>query len=278
MSNVTVRGVSESAFQVRTHIRMIEGRLFNSGSREIVVGKAVQGGFEGTNIGEKIKFANDQWTIVGIFSADGSAFESELWGDSRQLQAAFNRQNTVSTLTLTLSGDASVEDIKKAFESDRRLAQYEPKTEIKFYQEQSELLAQFIGALGTAVTFIFSFGAIIGAVITMYTAVSNRTQEIGTLRALGFRRKSVLFSFLIESVLLAAAGGVVGIVLASVLQFFSISTMNFNSFSELSFAFSLSPDIVINSMIFAVMMGVVGGFFPSIRAARLKIVDALRNE
>lgn len=278
MSNVTVRGVGEAALEVRPHIQVVEGRMFNSGSREIVVGRAVRQGFEGTNLGEKIKFANDEWLIVGVFAADGSSFESEVWGDSRQLQAAFNRDNTVSTITLTLQDGSTVDDLRKAFEADRRLVQYEAKTEIKFYKEQSELLAQFIAALGTAVTFIFSFGAIIGAVITMYTAVANRTQEIGTLRALGFRRKSVLFGFLLESVLLAAAGGVVGVGIASILQFYSISTINFNSFSELSFAFALSPDIVLNSMIFAIVMGIAGGFFPAVRAARLKIVDALRNE
>lgn len=278
MSNVTVRGVGESVMQVRRHVRMDEGRMFNPGSREVVVGKAVAGGFDATQIGSQIKFASDLWTVVGVFSADGSAFESEIWGDSRQLQAAFNRQNTVSTLTLTLKEDATIDDLKKAFEGDRRLTQYEPKTETKFYREQSEALATFINYLGIAVTIIFSFGAIVGAIITMYTAVANRTQEIGTLRSLGFRRKSVLFTFLLESVLISAVGGVAGIAIASVLQFYSISTINFNSFSELSFAFALSPDIVLTSMLFAIFMGVIGGFFPSVRAARLKIVDALRNE
>lgn len=278
MSNVTIRGVDETAFKVRPHAKIMDGKMFNPGTREIVVGKAVHSGFAGTDIGERIKIANDYWTIVGVMSAEGSAFESEIWGDSKQLQAAFNRQNSISTLTFRMTDQASIDEIKKAFESDRRLVQYEPKTEIKFYKEQSEMLAAFLKALGTAVTFIFSFGAIIGAVITMYTAVANRTTEIGTLRALGFRRRSVLFSFLVESVFLAIIGGIGGVALAAFLQFFSISTINFNSFSELSFAFSLSPPIIINAMIFSVFMGIIGGFFPSIRAARLKIVDALRNE
>ncbi len=278
LSNVTVRGVGETALHVRPHVSLSEGNMFQTGSREIVVGKSVRDLFAGTNIGDRIKIAGDMWTIVGVISAQGGAFESEIWGDSRQLQAAFNRQNTVSTVTFRMTDDAKFEDLEKAFEQDRRLVQYEPKTEIKFYREQSELLASFISALGTAVTFIFSFGAIIGAVITMYTAVANRTTEIGTLRALGFRRRSVLFSFLIESVLLALVGGAAGVLLASWLRFFSLSTINFNSFSELSFTFALSAGIVVDAMVFALFMGLIGGFFPSVRAARLKIVDALRNE
>lgn len=277
MSNVSVRGVDPAAFQLRPQIKMIEGNTFNSGSREVIVGKAIIERFDGAQLGSRIKFANDEWTVVGVMDANGTAFESEIWGDAKQLQAAFNRQNSVSTMAVRLADGVSIESFKKAFDEDKRLNQYEPKTEVAFYKEQSQGLATFISVLGTAITIIFSMGAIIGAVITMHTAVATRTTEIGTLRALGFKRRSVLSSFQLETLIISATGGAVGVALASFLQFFSISTINFNSFSELAFSFSLSTDIVINSMMFALIMGFVGGFFPSIRAARLKIVDALRN-
>jgi ABC-type lipoprotein release transport system permease subunit len=277
MSNISVRGVEPSAFELRPYIKLIEGRMFNTGSREIIVGTSVTQRFVGAKMGDKIKFANDEWTIVGVMDAKGSSFESEIWGDATQLQAAFNRANTVSTMTVQMADGVTIDEFKKAFEADRRINMYEPKTEIKFYQEQSEALATFIGVLGTAITIIFSIGAIVGAVITMYTAVATRTTEIGTLRALGFRRRSVLASFLLEALLLSASGGVLGVTLASFLQFFTISTINFNSFSELTFSFAISQDIVINSMAFALIMGFLGGFFPSVRAARLNIVDSLRN-
>lgn len=277
MSNVSVRGVDPAAFKLRQQIKIIDGSMFNAGSREVIVGKAITDRFDGARMGSKIKFANDEWTVVGVMDADGTAFESEIWGDAKQLQAAFNRQNSVSTMAVRLADGVSIESFKKAFDEDKRLNQYEPKTEVTFYKEQSEGLATFIAVLGTAITIIFSLGAIIGAVITMHTAVATRTTEIGTLRALGFKRRSVLGSFMIETLLISAAGGAVGVALASFLQFFTISTVNFNSFSELAFSFSLSADIAVNSMIFALVMGFIGGFFPSIRAARLKIVDALRN-
>lgn len=277
LSNITVRGVEPTAITLRPNIRIIEGRMFNTGSREVIVGTSVTERFLGARMGDKIKFANDYWTIVGVMDAKGSAFESEVWGDARQLQAAFNRGNSASTMNVRMADGVTIEEFKQAFENDKRLSQFEPKTEIKFYKEQSEALATFITWLGMAITIIFSFGAVIGAIITMYTAVANRITEIGTLRALGFRRRSVLGSFLLETIFISLTGGVFGILLASLLQFFTISTMNFNSFSELAFSFSLSPLIIIIAFGFSILMGLIGGFFPSIRAARLKIVDALRN-
>ncbi len=244
--------------------------------RELVVGKSINKKFDGTEIGNKIKFAGDQWTIVGIFEANGSGFESEFWGDAQQLLNAFNRGNSVSTLTLKLDDINNFEQFKKAFETDKRLLPFEPKIEQKYFEEQSELLAGFIRILGIFITIIFSFGATIGAMITMYAAVANRTVEIGTLRALGFRRKSILTAFLFESLLIAVIGGVIGIFLASFLQFFSISTLNWSSFAELAFSFSLNPSIIVSSLVFAIFMGLLGGFLPSVRAARLNIVSALR--
>ncbi len=170
----------------------------------------------------------------------------------------------------------TLNEFKKQFEFDRRLQQFEPKIEQKYFEEQSEFMAAFIRIIGIVITVIFSFGAMIGAMITMYAAVANRTVEVGTLRALGFKRRSILVVFLIESLVIAITGGVIGIFLASFLQFFNISTLNFQSFSELAFSFSLSPSIIITSLIFAILMGIIGGFLPSVRASRLKIVNALR--
>lgn len=276
MSNVTVRGVSDVIFELRPQVKIIEGQMFNFGLRELIVGSGVTGKFKGAAIGDEVKFAGDSWKIVGIFDSDGSGFDSEMWGDSGQLLNAFNRGNTISSMTLKLDDANNFNDFKKQFEFDKRLQQFEPKIEQKYFEEQSEFMAAFIRIIGIVITIIFSFGAMIGAMITMYAAVANRTVEVGTLRALGFKRRSILVVFLIESLVIAITGGVIGIFLASFLQFFNISTLNFQSFSELAFSFSLSPSIIITSLIFSVAMGIIGGFLPSVRAARLKIVNALR--
>jgi ABC-type antimicrobial peptide transport system permease subunit len=276
VSNVTVRGVSDVIFELRPQVKIIEGRMFNFGLRELIVGSGVTGRFIGAKIGDEVKFAGDNWKIVGVFDSEGSGFDSEMWGDSEQLLNAFNRGNTVSSMTLKLDDVNNFKDFKKQFEFDKRLQQFEPKIEQQFFEEQSELMANFIRILGIFITVIFSFGATIGATITMYAAVANRTVEVGVLRAIGYKRRSILIVFLIESLVIALSGGVIGIFLASFLQFFNISTLNFGSFAELSFNFSLSPSIVISSLIFAVLMGIIGGFLPSVRAARLNIVNALR--
>ncbi len=277
VSNITVRGVSKMVYQLRPQVKIISGRLFNPSLRELIVGKSINKKFEGTNIGDKIKFAGDEWTIVGIFEANGSGFESEFWGDYQQLLNAFNRGNSVSTLTLKLDDMKNFDAFKNIFETDKRLLPFEAKIEQKYFEEQSELLAGFIRILGIFITVIFSFGATIGAMITMYAAVANRTVEIGTLRSLGFNRRSILFAFLTESLLIALIGGAIGVFLASFLQFFSISTLNWNSFAELAFSFSLNPTIIISSLLFAIMMGLLGGFLPSVRASRLNILSALRG-
>lgn len=277
MSNIALRGVSPEIFKLRPQIKIAEGRMINTGAREIIAGASVAKQFQGAKIGDRVKFAGDFWPVVGIFDAGGSGFDSELWGDAKQLLDAYNRGTSVSTMTVKLEDKSKFEEFKSNFTSDRRLQYFEPKVESKYFEEQSEAMAMFISMLGTFVTVIFSLGATIGALITMYASVANRTTEIGTLRALGFRRSHVLSAFMIESLLMALVAGSAGIVLASGLQFFSISTLNFQTFSQLEFKFSLSPDIVITSVIFSLAMGFLGGFLPSIRAARLKIVDALRN-
>jgi len=277
MSNLTVRGVSLQFNKLHPQIKIKEGRIFNPSLRELIVGDAVTSKFAGAQIGNEIKFAGDNWKIVGIFESNGSGFDSELWGDSDQLLNAFHRGSSVSTITFKMNNINNFDQLTKEFETDRRLLQFEPKIEQKYYEEQSQFLASFIRILGTFITVIFSFGAIIGAMITMYAAVANRTIEIGTMRSLGFSRRSILTAFLIESFIISLIGCGIGLFIASFLQFFRISTLNFNSFSDLSFSFALSPSIVFSSIIFALVMGFCGGFLPSVRAARLNIVNALRG-
>lgn len=277
LSNVTVRAVSPEARFLRPQIKLVEGKWFNPGLKELVIGESVQKNFTNMAIGSKIRISGENWTITGIFDTDGSGFDSEIWADAKEMLNALNRGNSVSTLTLKLDDIENFEKFKMAFAADRRLTQFEVKGEQQFFEEQSESLAMFIKVLGIFITVIFSFGATIGAMITMYTSVANRTVEIGTMRSLGFSRRSILTAFLIESLLIALTGGLIGIFFASFMQFFQISTINFNSFAELSFKFALNPDIIVSSLIFAVVMGFLGGFLPSVRAARMKIVNALRS-
>lgn len=277
MSNITVRGVSPHVYKLREQVKLVEGRLFNPSLRELIVGKSINKKFNNADIGSKIKFAGDTWTVVGIFEASGSGFESEVWGDAKQLLSSFNRGASVSTMTLKLDDMNNFAAFAKEFDTDKRLLQFEPKIEQKFFEEQSELLAGFIRVLGIFITVIFSFGATIGAMITMYSAVANRTVEIGTMRSLGFSRRNILGAFLMESLFIAIVGGAIGLLLASFLQFFSLSTLNWSSFAELSFSFALSTEIIISSLIFASAMGIIGGFLPSVRAARMNIVTSLRG-
>jgi ABC-type antimicrobial peptide transport system permease subunit len=275
MSNVTVRGVEPAAFELRPQVQLAEGSLFRWGAREIVVGKSIAERFNGAQVGERIKFAGDFWTVVGTFDSDGSGFDSEIWGDSSQIMDAF-RRNSYSTLTLRLRDPAAFGEFVGIFQSDNRLLHFEAKGERRFFEEQSEMMATFIRVLGLFITAIFSAGSIIGAMITMYGSVANRTIEIGTLRALGFLRRSILVAFLAESFLISLGGGLLGLLLASFLQFFTISTLNFASFAEIAFSFALSPSIAMISLGFSLIMGLTGGFLPAVRAARLNILQALR--
>lgn len=275
ISNVTVRGVEEAALQLRPQVRIVEGRMFKWGAREIVVGAGITNRFAGAQIGQQIKFGGDLWTVVGIFDSGGSGFDSEAWGDLNQIADAF-RRSSFSTVTFRLKNPDDLSDLVTAFDGDNRLQYFVPKREKKFFEEQSEMMATFIRILGLFITIIFSTGATIGAMITMYGAVANRTVEIGTLRALGFYRRSILIAFLGESFVLSLSGGLLGLTLASVLQFFTISTLNLGSFSELAFSFALSPSIIATSLGFSLLMGLIGGFLPAVRAARLDIIQALR--
>jgi ABC-type antimicrobial peptide transport system permease subunit len=276
ISNVTVRGVEEAVVDLRPQVKIRAGRMFRWGAREVIVGTAIAKRFAGAQMGDEIKFGGDLWSVVGVFDAEGSGFESEVWGDSVQIMDAFKR-SSFSTVTARLKEPDELSSVRRIFEADNRLQYFIPKREKKFFEEQSEMMAKFIRILGLFITVIFSTGATIGAMITMYGAVANRTTEIGTMRALGFFRRSILLAFLIESLILSLGGGLVGTGLAAGLQFFTISTLNFGSFSELAFSFALSPSIVAISLGFSLLMGLIGGFLPAVGAARLNIIQALRT-
>jgi len=275
MGNVSVRGVSPEAFALRPAVAIRNGRQFHFGTDEIIIGSNIAEKFEGCEIGNKLKLGDNYWTIVGHFEADNSSFESEIWGDADQLMPAFGRP-VYSTLTFRLTDLSQFAAIKEKIEKDPRTQYTQVKGEQDYYREQSKLMSDFIKVLGLIVTIIFSVGAVIGAMITMYASVANRTVEIGTLRSLGFLRRSILAAFFIESVLLSLIGGVAGIVLASIMSFVKISTVNWGTFSELAFGFQLSLPIMVGSLLFSLAMGFVGGFLPAVRAARLKITAALR--
>jgi ABC-type antimicrobial peptide transport system permease subunit len=273
-TNITVRGVGEQGPALRPQVAIVEGRMFARGSTEVVVGKSIGERFEGTGIGERLRFGSREWTVVGVFDAAGSGFDSEIWGDGEQMMQSF-RRNAFSSVVARLADPASFDALKARLESDPRLT-LDVKRERRFYEEQSEMLSNFIRILGLTLSVIFSVGAMIGAMITMYAAVANRTAEIGSLRALGFRRGAILAAFLAEALGLALLGWAIGLGLATLMTLVRISTMNWQSFAELAFAFELTPRIVGQSLVFALAMGLVGGVLPALRAARLRIVDALR--
>lgn len=275
MGNVIVRGVSPVAMKMRPQVKLIQGRMFDPGKSECMVGKSISDRFQGCKIGQQLKFGARMWTIVGVFEAQKSGFESEIWADVEQMMSAFNRP-VYSTVLVRLKDVRELPAFKTRFESESRLSQLEVKNEQKYFGEQSEALATFLTWLGLVITIIFSFGAMIGAMITMYASVANRTVEIGTLRALGFRRHSILVAFLLEALLISGIGGLLGLLLASTLQAWTISMLNFSTFSELAFGFTLNSSIVIWSIVFSLVMGVIGGFLPAVRASRLNIVTALR--
>ncbi len=273
-TNVVIRGIGGKGNALRPQVRIAQGRMFKPGSAEIVVGSSIADRFEGASLGDHLRFAMRDWTVVGVFDAGKTGFDSEIWGDAEQLMQSFRRP-VYSSIILQLNDMSQFDSLKARLEGDPRLT-VEAKRESVFYAEQSEVLANFIGYLGLTLSVIFSIGATIGAMITMYASVANRTAEIGTLRALGFRSRSILTVFLAESLLLGLVGGAIGLFFASFMQLLTISTMNWQSFAELAFSFTLNPAIVAKSLAFALFMGLIGGFLPAMRAARLNIVDALR--
>lgn len=274
-SNVVMRGIGAQSLALRPQVRLIEGRLPRFGSSEIIVGRSIYKGFRGTGINENVCCGLRNWQVVGIFDAGATGFSSEIWGDADQLMQAFRRP-VYSSVIFKLRNSKEFDIVRSRLESDPRLS-LEARRETKYYRDQSEMMAKFLRIFGWSLTIIFSIGAIIGAMITMYAAVANRTGEIGTLRALGFRRTSILIAFLLESLILGLTGGCTGLFLASFMQFITISTINFQTFSELAFSFTLTFDIMYKAIVFSLIMGLVGGVLPALRASRMYIVDALRT-
>ena len=273
-ANVVIRGVTAAGLDLRPQVKLVEGRMFRPGTSEVIVGRSIATGFSGTDLDETLRFASRDWTIVGVFDAGHTGFDSEIWGDAEQMLQAFRRP-VFSSVIFRLADPDRFDAVKATLENDPRLT-LEVKREKQFYAEQSEALSKFISTLGTGISIIFSIGAVIGAAITMYASVASRTSEIGTLRALGFSRGAILVAFLVEALLLGLIGGVAGLLGASAMQALTISTTNFQTFAEIAFSFTLTPGIVAASLTFALAMGFIGGFLPAVRAARMKIVDALR--
>jgi ABC-type lipoprotein release transport system permease subunit len=274
-SNVTLRGVSPASLGLRPQVRVTAGRMPRPGSSEIMVGEGIAQRFQGAGLNDTLSFAKNDWEVVGVFDAGNTGFSSEIWGDAEQFLQAFRRQ-AYSSVIFRMRDPDGLGILKSRIEGDPRLT-LDLKREVDYYREQSEMTATFLRILGTALTIIFSVGAVVGAMITMYAAVANRTAEIGTLRAMGFQRSAILAAFLVESLLLGFVGGLGGLFLASFLQIFTVSTTNFQTFAELAFQFRLSTEIVAEGLGFAVAMGLAGGLLPAFRAARMNIVEALRE-
>ena len=275
--NVPLRGVSPAALKVRPYIKIIEGRMLTPGTNEIVVGRAASGQFAGLTVGSVQHWGQNRWEVVGIFDAGGNVAESEIWCDARVLQPAYRRGNTYQSVYVRLESPEAFQTFKDALTTDPRLS-VTPVPEPDYYAGQSEMLHQIITTIGYLIAALMGIGAIFGAVNTMYTAVASRTREIATLRALGFGSFPVVFSVLSESLVLALAGGLLGGVVAWLaFDGYQTSTMNFQSFSQVTFAFAVTPVLLTQALIFAIVMGFFGGLFPAWRAARLPVVTALRE-
>lgn len=276
-ANVPFRGVQDSAFDVRRDVKITEGRMFEAGRNEILVGRAAQSEFQGLDVGSTIRFGKTDWTVVGAFEAGGSVSESELWTDVRILQSAYRRGNSFQTVRVKLDSPESLEILESSLRDDPRIDP-DVMTEREFYSDQSRQLTQFIKLVGYPLTILMSIGAIFGALNSMYSSISVRGKEIATLRALGFGPIPVLVSTIVESTLLALAGGIVGGALAFLIfNGFQVSTLNFASFSQVVFDFAVTPDLLADGLRVALLIGVVGGLFPAIRAARLPVAQALRE-
>ena len=273
-ANVMIRGVQPASFALRRDVKLAEGRWFRPGSNELVAGAQVARRFQGAGLGETLRFAMRTWRIVGIFDAGNTGFSSEIWGDVEQLLQAF-RRTVFSSVIMRLKDPLAFEGLKARLEADPRLP-VQVRREVEFYEAQSKRLSDFIRILGMVLTGIFGLGAVLGAMVTMYAQVGARIGEIGTMRALGFPRRDILLAFLLEAALLGAAGWAIGLIPASLLNFYTLSTINWSSFAEISFRFSLTLSIVLQSLAFGVGMGLLGGLLPAFKAARLPVLEALR--
>ncbi len=275
MSNATVRGTSLIGVSLRPQIKLTQGRVFRPGTTEIIVGQAVARGFANMNLGHTLVMAGREWTVVGIFDGQRSGFDSEIWADNDQVMQSF-RRSAYSSIVFKLSNMEAFAGVVKAVSEDPQL-QLDVKIEQRFYAEQSESMTKLIKVLGMSLSVIFSIGAIVGAMITMFAAVASRIGEIGTLRALGFRKEAILIAFLGESLGLALVGGLVGLAGASIMQTVNVSTLNYATFSEIAFRFKLTWEVATQTLAFSLFMGVLGGFVPAWRAARLSIIECLRQ-
>lgn len=277
MANVVVRGVEEAAFAIRSELRVVTGRRFEPGRGEVIVGRGAAAEFEGLDLGSRIELRDSSWTIVGIFEAGGSAYESEIWADLGSAQSAFRVGGFQSSLRLRVADPAVIADMAAHVADDPRL-DLEVISELDYYRAQADQLASLITGFGYAVASIMAIGAVFAALNTMYSAVSTRTVEIGTLRALGFRGLPVVVSVMIEALALALLGGALGAGLAYLgFNGMTVSTLNSASFSQVAFDFAVTPALMSLGLLWAVLLGIVGGLFPAVRAARLPITAALRR-
>jgi len=276
-ANVPFRGVQASAFDVRRDVRIFEGRMFETGKNEILVGRGAQSEFQGLDVGTTIRFGQTEWSVVGAFEAGGGVAESELWTDVRVLQGAYRRGNSFQTVRVKLESPESLEILETNLKDDPRIDP-DVMTEREFYSTQAQQLTQFIKLVGYPLTVLMSIGAIFGALNSMYSSVTVRGKEIATLRALGFGPVPVLVSTVVESMLLALIGGLLGGLLAYlVFNGFRVSTLNGASFSQVVFDFAVTGDLLAQGLRVALVIGVVGGLFPAIRAARMPVAQALRE-
>lgn len=276
-ANVPLRGVEPAAFLVRDNVKIISGRMFDWGKDEVIVGRGAAQEFAGLEVGSKLKVGRYEWPVVGIFSANGGVAESEIWSDAKVLQAAYNRGDSFQSVSVRLNSPDTFQAFKDALTSNPQLS-VQVVRQSDYYAQQSEAVTRLVTTLGFLIAFLMAIGAVFGALNTMYSAVAARSREIATLRALGFGSGAVVVSLLLESLALALAGGAVGAALAFLaFNNFHTSTMNFQSFSQITFAFKVTPALLVRGIVWAALIGLIGGLFPAIRAARLPIAAALRE-
>jgi putative ABC transport system permease protein len=274
---VPLRGVESAALQVRDNLKIIQGRMFEWGKNEVVVGRGAAMEFAGLDLGSTMKVGRYEWPVVGIFSANGSVAESEIWSDAKVLQEAYNRGDSYQSVYARLNSPGAFPEFKDSLTANPQLS-VKVVRQSEYYAQQSEAVTRLVTTLGFLIAFLMAIGAVFGALNTMYSAVSARTREIATLRALGFGSGAVVVSLMIESLLLALVGGGIGGGLAYfAFNNFHTSTMNFQSFSQIAFAFKVTPALLVRGVVWSAMIGLIGGLFPAIRAARLPIAAALRE-
>jgi putative ABC transport system permease protein len=276
-ANVQVRGVSPKALDVRPRIKMIQGEFFHPGLSELIVGKSAAQTYSGLSLGSKLRFVGGDWTVVGIFDAGGTNFDSEVWCDGRVLRQVMHRPEDVfQSVTAHLTSADALQEFKDAISSNPRM-NVDVSREVEYYDKQSQTLTTLITVLGGMVAGIMGIGAIFGALNTMYSAVAERSREIATLRALGFGATSVVFSFLVEALVISLVGGALGCLAVLPLNGVTTAVMNMQTFSQVGFAFRITPPLLVWGLVFAVAMGTIGGFFPALRAARRPVAPALRG-